>query len=63
MAVYEKSGNFADYCHKIQDLCRTEFDSPAFTKKLIEILKNLNEIKQKSKLKLSIYIIEKSDEE
>jgi hypothetical protein len=63
MAVYEKSGKFIDYCHKIQDLCRNEFDSCAFSKKLIEILKNLNQIKQKSKLKLSIYILEKSDEE
>ncbi|MDX1798842.1 MAG: hypothetical protein R3255_09355 [Candidatus Lokiarchaeia archaeon] len=63
MAVYNKSRNFIDYCHKIQKLCRTEYNSPAFSKKLIEILKNLNEIKQKSKLRLSIYLIDKSDEE
>jgi hypothetical protein len=61
MAVYEKSRNFIDYCQKIQELCRNEFDSHTFTKKLIKILKNLNETKQKSKLRFSIYIIEKSD--
>jgi hypothetical protein len=61
MAVYEKSAKFIDYCHKIQDLCRTELDSRIFSKKLMEIIKNLNQIKQRSKLKLSIYILEKSD--
>ncbi|MFW9827576.1 MAG: hypothetical protein ACFFEY_08295 [Candidatus Thorarchaeota archaeon] len=63
MAVYGKNINFVDYCHKIQELCRTEFDSHTFTEKLIKILKNLNDFKQKSKLRLSIYIIEKSDVE
>jgi hypothetical protein len=63
MAVYDKSRNFVDYCHKIQKLCRTEYNSPGFTTKLIEILKNLNEIKKTSKLRLSIYLIDKSDEE
>jgi hypothetical protein len=61
MAVYQKRRNLIDYCHKIQDLCRTEFDPGLFSKKLIEILKNINQIKQTAKLKLSIYIIEKSD--
>lgn len=63
MTVYQKRGNFVDYCHKIRDLCRNEIDSTMFSSKLIEILKNLNKIKQKAKLKLSIYIIAKSDEE
>jgi hypothetical protein len=63
MAVYEKSTKFIDYCHKIQDLCRTEFDSGTFSKKLMEIIKNLHQIKQNSKLKLSIYIFEKSDDQ
>jgi 5-carboxymethyl-2-hydroxymuconate isomerase len=60
--VYQEKGNFVDYCHKIRELCRNELDSREFSKKLIEVLKNLNQIKQKAKLKLSIYIIEKTDE-
>jgi hypothetical protein len=52
-----------EYCHKIRELCRNELDSATFSSKLLEILKNLNVIKQKAKLKLSIYIIGKSDEE
>lgn len=56
-------GNIVDYCHKIRELCRSELDSATFSRKLLEILKNLNLIKQKAKLKLSIYIISKSDEE
>jgi len=52
-----------EYCHKIRELCRNELDSATFSIKLLEILKNLNLIKQKAKLKLSIYIIGKSDEE
>ena len=60
MAVYQERGNIIDYCHKIRELCLNELDSRAFSKKLIEILENLNQIKQKAKLKLSIYILEKS---
>jgi hypothetical protein len=52
-----------EYCHKIRELCRSELDSSVFSSKLLEILKNLNQIKQKAKLKLSIYIIGKLDEE
>ncbi len=63
MAVYQIRGNIIDYCHKIRELCRNELDSRLFSKKLIEILENLNQIKQESKLKFSIYILEKSDEE
>ena len=63
MAVYIKRGNIIGYCHKIRDLCRNELDSRVFSKKLIEILEDLNQIKQKAKLKISIYILEKSDEE
>jgi hypothetical protein len=63
MAVYQKRGNVIDYCHKIRDLCRNELDSREFSSKLIEILKNLNQIRQEARLKLSIYIIEKSHEE
>ena len=63
MAVYQIRGNIRDYCHNIIELCRTELDSKLFSKKLIEILENLNQIKQESKLKFSIYILEKSDEE
>ncbi|MHA2392178.1 MAG: hypothetical protein ACXAEX_09405 [Promethearchaeota archaeon] len=62
MAVHQKMGSIVDYCHKIRDLCRNELDSRAFASKLIEILKNLNEIKQKANLKLSIYIITESDD-
>jgi hypothetical protein len=63
LTVYQKRGNIVDYCHKIRELCRSELDSAAFSSKLLEILKNLNLIKQKAKLKLSIYIIGKLDEE
>ena len=63
MAVYQIRGNIIDYCHKIRELCRNELDSKLCSKKLIEILENLNQIKQESKLKFSIYILEKSDEE
>ena len=63
MTVYQKRGNIVEYCHKIRELCRNELDSATFSIKLLEILKNLNLIKQKAKLKLSIYIIGKSDEE
>ncbi|MFW9772755.1 MAG: hypothetical protein ACFFEO_11420 [Candidatus Thorarchaeota archaeon] len=61
MAVYQKRRNFIDYCHKIQDLCRYEFDPRVFSKNLIEILKKINQIKESAKLEFSIYIIEKSD--
>jgi hypothetical protein len=61
MTVYQKRENIVDYCHKIRDLCRNELDSENFSRKLIEILKNFNQIKQKAKLKFSIYIISKSD--
>ena len=63
MAVYQKRGNIIDYCHKIRMLCRNELDSRAFSKKLIEILEDLNQIKQTAKFKFSIYILERSDEE
>ncbi|MHA2186472.1 MAG: hypothetical protein ACXAAI_15885 [Promethearchaeota archaeon] len=63
MTVYQKRGNIVEYCHKIRELCRSELDSSVFSSKLLEILKNLNQIKQKAKLKLSIYIIGKLDEE
>ena len=63
MAVYQKNGNIIDYCHKIRKLCQNEFNSRAFSKKLVEILKDLNKIKQSAKYKLSIYILEKSDED
>ncbi|MFX0083985.1 MAG: hypothetical protein ACFE94_19740 [Candidatus Hodarchaeota archaeon] len=60
MAVYQKRGNIIDYCHKIRELCRNEFDSRIFSSKLIKILRSLNEIKQNARLKISIYIFEKS---
>lgn len=63
MAVYQEKGNIIDYCHKIRDLCLNELDSRAFSKKLIQILEDLNHIKQNAKLKFSIYVLEKSDEE
>lgn len=63
MAVNQKIGNIEDYCHRIRYLCRNEFDSQVFAKKLNEILKDLNQIKQKAKLKFSIYIITESDDE
>ncbi|MFX1323865.1 MAG: hypothetical protein ACFE8N_02840 [Promethearchaeota archaeon] len=62
MAVNQKIGNIVDYCHKISFLCRNEFDSQIFANQLIEILKDLNQIKQKAKLKFSIYIITESDD-
>ena len=58
MTVYQKSGNIIDYCHKIRELCLNELDSRVFSSKLIEVLKNLKQIKQKARLKLSIYVIE-----
>ena len=58
MAVYQKRGDIIDYCHKIRELCRSELDSRVFSNKLMEILKNLKQIKQKARLKFSIYIIE-----
>ncbi|MFX1329807.1 MAG: hypothetical protein ACFE91_16885 [Promethearchaeota archaeon] len=62
MAVYQKNGNFIDYCHKIRELCRNELDPKAFSNKLIQVLKNINEYKEKAKLKFSLYIIEKSND-
>jgi len=63
MAIYQERGNIIDYCHKIRELCRNELDSRVFSKKLIEILEDLNQIKQKAKFKISIYILEKSNED
>jgi len=62
VAVYQKNNRIVEYCHKIRELCRKEFDSNLFTNKLINILKNLNKIKKEAKLKMSFYLIEKSDD-
>jgi len=62
MAVYQKNNRIIDYCHKIRELCRKEFDPDIFSNKLIDILKNLNKIKNDAKLKMSVYFIEKSDD-
>ena len=62
MAVYQKDEKILDYCSKIRELCQNEHNPNMFCSKLREILKNLNNIKKEAKLKLSIYIIEKSDD-
>ena len=62
MAVYQKSGEFVDYCHKIRKLCQKEFDSQVFSSRLIQILKNINQLKEEAELKLSLYILEESDD-
>lgn len=62
MAVRQETGKIIEYCFRIRDLCQNELDPNKFSKKLMSILKNLNKIKNEAKLKISIYIFEKSDD-
>ncbi len=62
MAVYQKRGDFIDYCHKIRKLCQNEFNSGVFSSKLIKILRNINQLKEEAELKFSLYIFEEYDD-
>ncbi|MFX0029168.1 MAG: hypothetical protein ACFE8B_08160 [Candidatus Hermodarchaeota archaeon] len=62
MAVHQERGDFIDYCHKIRKLCQNEFNSNVFSSKLIQILKNVNQLKEEAELKLSLYLFEECDD-
>jgi hypothetical protein len=62
LETYQKLPDFIEYCNKISHLCQNDLDPKDFSKKLLNILKNLNKIKEEAKLRISIYIFEESND-